>query len=511
MIRNLEIGKSRTVQASWLALANLLSLSVGLFISAILSRFMSITEYGTYRQVFYVYSTLLIIFSMGIPKAYSYFLPRVPVEEGKDIVRKLSLLFLAFSSCFSIVLFFGAGTISEWLGNPLLTDNLKYFAIIPMLLMPVMGVESILTVYGLSRLVVIYVVISRISMIVCTVFPVIILKAGVSGAIMGFVVSSLASSLVGLRLSTTPFKNVISAKTNLTIKNVFQFSLPALFSSVYGFIISSSSQFFVSRYFGVEDFALFANGYRELPLAGMVISATAGVLQPEFSRMSKTGADSSQFVKLWKNVIFKSSSIIYPISVFCCLFAPEIVCLLYGNNYREAAHLFRIVTIINLTRIVPYGPILFALGKGWKFANAHLVTALLLVGLDLLCVHLFPSLPAIAIIAASTTLFCLVMLMAAIARLLKTPLVELMPWQKMLKILVVSIPVGFMTKIAISLTGMTNNFIIVSAGFVIYMSSYVFIALRSGVDYAEVFHSLTSETSIVHLIKSKLKNAIKQR
>ncbi len=38
-----------------------------------------------------------------------------------------------------------------------------------MLLMPVMGVESILTVYGMSRIVIIYVAISRTFMIVCTI------------------------------------------------------------------------------------------------------------------------------------------------------------------------------------------------------------------------------------------------------------------------------------------------------------------------------------------------------
>lgn len=506
MINDLEIKKNRTVQAFWLAIANLLSLSAGMFISAILSRFMTVTEYGTYRQVFYVYSTLLIIFSMGIPKAYSYFLPRVPVEEGRDVVRKLSLLFLTFSSIFSIILFSGARTIAELLNNPLLTNNLKYFAITPMLLMPVMGVENILTVYGMSRFVVIYIMISRIAMIACTVLPVVALNTGTSGALIGFVVSSLVSCLVGLKLSSVPFRNVLSKKTDLTVKNIFRFSTPALVSSVYGFIISSSSQFFVSRYFGVEDFAMFANGYRELPFAGMVIGATAGVLQPEFSRMSKNGADNVQFVTLWKNVIYKSSSVIYPISVFCCLFAPEIVCLLYGSYYRETANLFRIVTIINLTRIVPYSPILFALGKGWKFANTHLATALLLVGLDLLCVNLFPSLSAIAIIAASTTLFCIIILISTIAHLLKTPLTELMPWRKMSSILFVSVTTCSAARMIIYLTGMTHNLAVVSTGFTLYLSFYLFISFRSGINYIKIFDSLLSGTNINRLMKSKLKN-----
>ena len=115
---------------------------------------------------------------------------------------------------------------------------------------------------------------------------------------------------------------------------------------------------------GVEDFALFANGYRELPLAGMIIGAAAGVLLPEFSRMSGEGADGGQFVRLWQAAVLKSSAIIYPLSVFCCVFAPEIICLLYGEGYREAAGLFRIVTVVNLARIMPYAPVLFALGRG---------------------------------------------------------------------------------------------------------------------------------------------------
>ena len=50
-------GRSRTLQALWLALANLLSLSVTLVMQAVLCRYMTTSEYGTYSQVLYVYNT----------------------------------------------------------------------------------------------------------------------------------------------------------------------------------------------------------------------------------------------------------------------------------------------------------------------------------------------------------------------------------------------------------------------------------------------------------------------
>ena len=65
---------------------------------------MTTVEYGTYRQVIYIYSTLLMIFSFGLPGAYSYFLARVPVEEGQAVIRKFSVLFWGLSSVFSVTL-----------------------------------------------------------------------------------------------------------------------------------------------------------------------------------------------------------------------------------------------------------------------------------------------------------------------------------------------------------------------------------------------------------------------
>lgn len=398
-------GRSRTLQALWLALANLLSLSVTLVMQAVLCRYMTTSEYGTYSQVLYVYNTLLAVFSLGLPKAYSYYLARVSPEEGRDIVRKLNGLFLLLASVFSCILLWQAAAIAGVLGNPLLAEPLRLFAAAPMLLMPVLGVENILVVYGKAHLVAVYVLISRAFMIACVVLPVVVFDAGVSGAVAGFVLASLVTCVAGLKLSSVPFRNVSPVKSRLTVRELLRFSMPVFASSMYGFVIGSASQFFVSRYLGVEDFALFANGYRELPLAGMIIGAAAGVLLPEFSRMSGEGADGGQFVRLWQAAVLKSSAIIYPLSVFCCVFAPEIICLLYGEGYREAAGLFRIVTVVNLARIMPYAPVLFALGRGKAFARAHLVTALLIVGLDLLCVMAFPSLWAIAAIATGLYAF----------------------------------------------------------------------------------------------------------
>ena len=148
--------------------------------------------------------------------------------------------------------------------------------------------------------------------------------------------------------------------------------LPVFASGIYGFVIASSSQFFVSRFFGVEAFAVFANGYKELPFANMAIVAVGGVLLPEFSRMFKERTGAVGALELYKGVIVKSASLVYPLSIFCGFFALEIVIVLYGVFYSQSAILFMLVTVVNLLRIVPCGSILFATGNGGMFAKAHM-------------------------------------------------------------------------------------------------------------------------------------------
>ena len=97
-------NNSNTVQAVWLGLGSFVSFSFGIISAAILSRYLSKADYGTYKQVLYVYNTLLVVFSLGLPRAYSYFLARVPIEAGYSIVRKINLMFLIIGIVFSLFL-----------------------------------------------------------------------------------------------------------------------------------------------------------------------------------------------------------------------------------------------------------------------------------------------------------------------------------------------------------------------------------------------------------------------
>lgn len=480
---------SNTIQAFWLGIGSLVSFSFGIVSAAILSRYLSKSDYGTYKQVLYVYNTLLVVFSLGMPRAYSYFLARAPIEEGRSIVRKMNSLFLVLGIVFAIVLFCASSIFADMLKNPDLKGNLQLFSITPVFLLPLLGIESIMVTYKKAYINTVYVIFSRLFSLLCVIAPVLCFDASVYAAVGGFVISSLLCCLLGLYLENRLFLDIEKRTTSIKVSDILKFSIPLLVASLWGIIISSANQFFVSRYWGNGTFAEFSNGFIELPFASMVISAAATVLLPVFSKMVYERTDNKVIVDLWKSVAMKSAKIIFPLAIFSYFFAEPIMILLYGEQYASSAIYFQIITVVNLVRIVPYAPIVMALGKVKAYANVHLITAIMIVVLEFISVHLFCEEPyVIAIMSVICTVFSLFLQMRIICNALNVSISDLIPYNPMLKILFCSLLSSILTKIFCSFLGEFSALKVVVMGIFLFIGMYILICRKVKISYMEILN-----------------------
>lgn len=482
---------SNSIQAIWLSVGNFVSFSFGIISAAILSRFLTKEDYGTYKQVLYVYNSLLVIFTVGLPKAYSYFLSRNPIENGKSIVRKINLMLGVIGIMFSISLFAGAPLFSELLRNDALEKNLKIFSVVPIFLLPTMGVESIMATYRKSYISTIYTILSRIFMLCCVVLPVIVLEATAENAIYGFVLSSVLCCICSLSIVRIPFINVDNQVSNLKIKDILRFSIPLFIASIWGLIISSSNQFFISRFWGNIEFAEFTNGFIELPFAGMILGAVSAVLLPVFSKKAYEKSDMVEIVSIWQSVMKKSAMIIYPMAIFCLFFAENIITVLYGKQYSESSSskYFQLITFVNLIRIIPYAPLVIAIGKVKTYAVAHMITALLLVGLDILCVLFFPSPYLIAVFYIVCTYLLVIMLLKTICKHMNLKFRALWP-NELLLILLLSIFASIIGYIAVQYFPIRDDLIFCVLGFIVFGVAYLIISTLFGIKYWELVKSI---------------------
>ena len=174
----------------------------------ILARYFDKQEYGTYKQIVFVYTTFVTLFTAGLPSAYAYFLPKLSKSEGKGIISRLTKLFLALGVLYGLCLFSLSGVIADALKNPELERGLKLFAVIPVMMMPTMGIEGVYTAIRKSHVLAIYTTATRLGMLAFITLPVIILKGTYETAIIGWMFSSLLTFILAIYLKYKPFRGV---------------------------------------------------------------------------------------------------------------------------------------------------------------------------------------------------------------------------------------------------------------------------------------------------------------
>jgi O-antigen/teichoic acid export membrane protein len=440
----LKQNDNNTIQAFWVSIGSLFSFGFILITSMILSRYFLKEDYGTYKQVFYVYSTLLAIFTLGLPKAFSYFLPRVSLEEAKNLIKKLTNLFFLLGGIFSVLLFIFSFQIAIFLKNPQLDLALKIFSPVPLLMLPTMGLEGILSTYRKLKFLTIYKVSTGIIQILCVVLPVMIFKFSYIQAIVGFVVASFLSFALALYFKYMPVKNAGNKKTQVSYNEIFKFSLPLLYASLWGILYNSADQFFISRYFGTKIFAEFSNGSMELPFVGMIVGACATVLSPIFSKLSYEKLDpKKEIFPLWKSVFKKTAKIIYPLVLYCWFFADILMIVLYGNMYENSSIYFRIKSLLNFFTLIVYAPLLISIGKTKYYSNVIMLCTIVLIILEYISIKIFNSPYIISLLSVICSVGSIVAMLAFIAKYFQVALYELFPIKLLLKIVLPSILILF--------------------------------------------------------------------
>jgi len=459
--------------------------------SMILSRYFLKDEYGTYKQVIYVYNSLTIAFTLGVPKAFSYFLPRFDKEEAKTIINKLNSILFLNGALFGIVIYFLSEYISKFLGNEELKDLLKIFSVVPILMLPTMGLDGILSTYRKTKFLAVYNILSKVFMLLCVVLPVILFKGTVKHAIIGFSFASLINFIVAIYFKNLPLKGYVKRSTNLSYKDIFSYTLPIMGASIWGVIISSTDQFFISRYYGNEIFAEFSNGSIELPFISMIISASSVVLYPIFSKkvFENKSSSNNEILGIWHSVFRKSAMLVYPILIYFFCFSDLIVVFLYGDTYRASSIYFQIKLIASFFNLIAYGPLMLTIGGEKHYFRVHMISAILLVALDFLSVHLTKSPVLISVISCLSQIGRIIAILIFISNYFKVSLKDLFPVKLIFDLAIPALSVLLLFRYIMNFTKL-ENYIVIIIGSVFYFIFFLFWSRYRNIDYLSLVKPL---------------------
>lgn len=485
------MSTNNTKQAAWVAVGSLCSFGFTIVSSMILSRYFNKADYGTYKQVMYVYGTLLTIFTLGLPRAFTYFLPRIELSQSKSLIRKITNLFFLLGGIFSLMLFVFAPQIAAFLKNPDLTKALRVFSVVPFLMLPTMGLEGILATFKQTKFIALYNILTNVFKLLCVALPVMIWDLGYVEALWGFVGASFVTFILALYLKYYPVRKEGNEKCPITFKEIFKFSIPLLTASLWGIIIGSCDQFFVSRYFGNETFAEFSNGWLPLPFVGMVTGATATVLSPVFSRMSHEKVDPiKEIYPLWMSVFEKSAKLIYPLVIYCLIFADVVMAVMYGEQYAISGSYFRIKLITEFFAIIIFAPLIINIGEVKYYSRVHMVVAIVVVVLEFISVKMFHSPYAISWVSTMCQIGKSFALLWLVARFFGIRIYQLFPLKLIILILIPSVLLLLLERWVLVDLCRLDFWAVLIISFVVYVALFYVYSLVVKMDYFGIIKPL---------------------
>ena len=442
---------SNSQQALWFGISSFSRFLIAILSSVILSRYFSKEEYGTYKQIVFVYSTFITLFAAGLPSAYAYFLPKLSRSEGKGIVNRLTKLFIGLGIVYGLSLFFLSGIIADALKNPELERGLKLFAVIPLLMMPTLGVSGVYTAIRKTYVLALYTTVTRLGMLAMITLPVILLKGTYETAIIGWIFSSALTLLAALYMKYRPFRGVRAVVNTVSDKNIFKYSLPIMVAALSGVVLKFADQFFLSRYFGTEVFADYSNGFIPMPFITMITGATHAVFIPLFSGLMEKENGKAAIAKHWKSGVNKVIILIFPLLVFFMFYAKEVIYILYGPLYDKSYIYFRLAMIINLGSPFLFYSILLATGKTRIYAMIHIVYAIAIWGLGFVVCNIGSTPYQYLILSVCLAIISRFVGLIFAARTIEAGLKQLIDLTSIFKLLLASILIGLLTKELIGL------------------------------------------------------------
>lgn len=234
-----------------------------------------------------------------------------------------------------------------------------------------------------------------------------------------------------------PTRGIELQRATVSYKEIFAFSLPLLSASLWIMLFQSTNQFFISRYYGNEVFAEFSNGFMEFPIIPMVVNSVATILAPLFAGMAVKNKMS--IGDIWNSALNKTIKIIYPVTIYCILFSNIVMTCFYGKMYSTSGIFFSIKNIEGFFSVIPFYPILMALGKTKEYSRVHMVIAFLLLPLEFFIVKLGLPVYTIGLAYVLCSLGKVILQFAVVGRSVEMPASVLIPYKAMIKVALVSV------------------------------------------------------------------------
>lgn len=360
-----SIGKSTII----LTASKGLSLVMNMLCVMVLSRIRTLDEYGTYSQLLMSVSLLSTLLLLGLPNSINYFLGRAEDhQDRRNFLHQYYSLNLILSALVGVILVLGIPALEWYYKNPAIGEYAFFLLLYPFASLTMSSVENVLVVYDRTDTLIGYRFFNSLALLLS------VLVADWTGmSFRGYMIVFLAVQvLFGLWVYVLVRRLAEGLRFRIDksqLRTILAFSVPLGLASSVGTLSRELDKLTISALFSTEEYAIFTNAAKELPLTILAASTTA-VIMPKIALLLKR-KQKEQAVSLWRESFALNYAVI-ALPVFGIItFAPEAMIILYSEKYLPGVSVFRVYALLELLRCTYWGMLLNATGNSrYIFRNS---------------------------------------------------------------------------------------------------------------------------------------------
>ena len=306
----------------------------------ILVRIFTQQEFGTYKQLFLVFNTLLVIAQMGMAESLYYFLPEDSDNTGKYVFNAISILGV-LGLLIAAGLWFFRYNVAALLNNMETAEYISYIGIFLLLMLMAVMLEIVMTNKKQHLLASATYASSDLFRALCFIIPVILygnLYALLLGAV-GFGIFRFGVLLYYLHNQCRSGFQVDS----VLLRKHLAYAIPFGLAGMIEIIQVKYHLYAVSYYFDAATFALYAIGCLQIPLVDYVMTSTSNVMMINMREKVNDGL-APDVLFIWQDATRKLALIMIPMIGGLLLIAPELIVLLFTSAYAGSIPIFMLWT-----------------------------------------------------------------------------------------------------------------------------------------------------------------------
>jgi O-antigen/teichoic acid export membrane protein len=386
-------------------------------IPVVLSRVFAPAEFGTYKQLLLLYSTLYAVVPLGMAESLYYFIPRRPDRAGAYVAN--AMLFLGLAGLGTLALL-GAG-----LAPTAAAEHILMLGAFTGLMLAATPLEIVMIsrksyttaarTYAASDLV-------RAALFTLPAF----VSGRLDWLLWGAVLFAALRLVLTLAYMTSELGKGLRPDPS-ALRTQLAYALPFGAAALLEIAQATYHQYAVSYHYDAAAFALYSVGCLQIPIVDFLAGPAGNVMMV---RMGELRENSEAVRQVWHEMTRRLALVFVPMVILLELLSWDLIVLLFTPRYADSVPIFRIWSVTILLSALQTDAVLRVYARTRFLLGLNLLRLVLIASIVGPALRIF-GLQGAAMATVATLVVTKGVALARLRSLMGAPPASLAPWKSL--------------------------------------------------------------------------------